>query len=71
MADYFWFSDAQWERIAPLLPGGTRGKERRALEGELAALEAEWKAAEEIAAIADTLTLPEWMAERVARLARG
>lgn len=44
--------------------------ERRALDGELAALEAEWKAAEEIAAIADTLTLPEWMADRVARLAR-
>lgn len=45
--------------------------ERRALEGELAALEAEWKTAEEIAAIADALTLPEWMADRVTRLARG
>jgi hypothetical protein len=33
--------------------------ERRALEGELAALEAAWREAEEIAAIADTLLLPE------------
>ena len=42
MADYFWFSDAQWERIAPLLPGGTRGKERvddrRVLSGIVHAL---------------------------------
>lgn len=33
--------------------------ERQALEGELALLELEWKEAEEIAAIADTLGLPE------------
>jgi hypothetical protein len=32
--------------------------ERRALEGELAALEADWREAEEIAAIADDLLLP-------------
>jgi hypothetical protein len=32
--------------------------ERRALEGELAFLEAAWNDAEEIAAIADRLTLP-------------
>jgi hypothetical protein len=32
--------------------------ERRALEGELAILEAEWRAAEEIAAIADDLLVP-------------
>ena len=42
MADYFWFSDAQWELIAPLLPGGTRGKERvddrRVLSGIVHAL---------------------------------
>lgn len=42
MADCFWFSDAQWERIAPLLPGGTRGKERvddrRVLSGIVHAL---------------------------------
>lgn len=28
MADFFWFSDAQWARIAPLLPTDTRGKDR-------------------------------------------
>jgi len=33
--------------------------ERRALEGELAELEIAWKDAEEIAAIADNLLLPE------------
>jgi hypothetical protein len=25
MADFFWFSDAQWARIEALLPTGTRG----------------------------------------------
>ena len=34
-------------------------QERRALEGELKALEAVWKQAEEIAAISDSLLLPE------------
>ncbi len=43
--------------------------ERRALEGELAALEASWKQAEEIAAIADSLTLPEQLLTRLERLA--
>ncbi len=38
--------------------------ERRALEGELALLEAEWREAEEVAAIADDLLVP----ERVRRL---
>ncbi len=42
--------------------------ERRALEGELAALEASWKEAEEVAAIADSLTLPQWMLDRIERL---
>lgn len=28
MSDFFWFSDAQWERIAPLLPTDVRGKQR-------------------------------------------
>lgn len=45
--------------------------ERRALEGELAALESAWKEAEEIAAIADALTVPEWMAARLGRLGGG
>jgi hypothetical protein len=39
--------------------------ERRALEGELAALEAAWQEAEEIAAIADDMFLPKWVSERL------
>ena len=41
--------------------------ERRALEGELSLLEAAWKEAEEIAAIADNLLLPPGVEERVRR----
>ena len=26
MSDFFWFSDAQWARIEPLLPTDVRGK---------------------------------------------
>ena len=37
MANLFWFSDAQWERVAPLLPNNTRGlkrvDDRRVLSG--------------------------------------
>ena len=39
--------------------------ERRAFEGELHTLEQRWKDAEEIAAIADSLTLPDGIGERV------
>jgi adenylate kinase len=42
--------------------------ERLALEGELARLEMEWEAAEEIAAIADTLGLPEDVERQLDRL---
>ena len=42
--------------------------ERRALEGELAELEQRWKEAEEIAEIADTLTLPQSVAKALGRL---
>lgn len=28
MADYFWFSDARWARIEPLLPKDVCGKKR-------------------------------------------
>jgi Putative transposase of IS4/5 family (DUF4096) len=42
MSDFFWFSDAQWGRIAPLLPTGVRGKkrvdDRRVLSGIVHAL---------------------------------
>lgn len=42
--------------------------ERRALDGELYLLEEAWKEAEEVAAIADELTLPERIGARLARL---
>ena len=42
--------------------------ERRALEGELAELEQRWREAEEIAAIADDLTLPQSVAKAFGRL---
>jgi len=42
MADFFWFSDAQWARIEPLLPRDTRGMprvdDRRVLSGIVHAL---------------------------------
>ena len=42
MSDFFWFSDAQWARIEPLLPQDTRGKarvdDRRVLSGIVHAL---------------------------------
>lgn len=42
MSDFFWFSDAQWARIAPLLPTDVRGKprvdDRRVLSGIVHAL---------------------------------
>lgn len=42
--------------------------ERRALEGELAALELAWRDAEEIAAIADDLTVPDSVRTELDRL---
>jgi transposase len=43
MADYFWFSDTQWSRIAPLLPKNSRGMrrvdDRRVLSGIVHALQ--------------------------------
>lgn len=41
--------------------------ERCAIEGELAALEREWRDAEEVARIADDLFTPRWISERLAR----
>ena len=42
MAEFFWFSDAQWARIEPLLPTNSRGKKRvdyrRVLSGIVHAL---------------------------------
>ncbi len=44
--------------------------ERRALEGELAALEAEWRRADELASISDQLTVPAWIGQRLEALKR-
>ena len=43
-------------------------QERRALDGELRELEAAWRQAEEIAAIADSLLLPERLTQKLAQL---
>lgn len=45
-------------------------QERLAAEGELAELESAWRAAEEVAAIADSLTLPDRVITRLERLGR-
>ena len=45
-------------------------QERRALEGELAELEAAWREAEEIGAIADSLLLPDWVEDALRRMKR-
>ncbi len=45
--------------------------ERRALEGELALLEQQWRAAEAIAAVADTLAVPPEVERRLKRLRGG
>jgi hypothetical protein len=42
-------------------------EERRALEGELAGLEAMWRSAEEVAAISDDLLLPRGAREFIER----
>jgi transposase len=43
MSDFFWFSDEQWSRIAPLLPNDVRGMkrvdDRRVLSGIVHALQ--------------------------------
>ena len=45
--------------------------ERRAIEGDLAALEREWRSAEEVARIADDLFTPSWIADRMRRAIRA
>jgi hypothetical protein len=45
--------------------------ETRALEGELAQLEAAWREAEEIAAIADSLLIPRSVTDRIIRWRAG
>jgi hypothetical protein len=46
-------------------------EERRALSGELGALHAAWREADEIAAIADGLTLPPEVEAELQRLREG
>ncbi len=55
------FADRHWLGVEMAV---NEENERRALEGELAFLEAAWKDAEEIAAIADRLTLPREVNEK-------
>ena len=45
--------------------------ERRAIAGELEILEAAWREAEEIAGIADNLTLPESVERKLGELKDG
>ena len=45
--------------------------ERRALEGELALLEAAWQSAEEIAAISDDMFVPDETRTRLSELKRA
>ncbi len=69
MAEFFWFSDAQWARIAPLLPTNTRGKkrvdDRRVLSGIVQALKSGGRWAERgiweaiFAALAGTQDAPD------------
>jgi hypothetical protein len=66
----------EWARIAKfpehvrmaLEMASHESQERRALEGELALLEAAWRQAEEVAHIADNLLLPEGTEERLDEL---
>lgn len=53
--------------LVPLEMAAHEEEERRALEGELEELERAWREAEEIAAIADDMFLPEWMREWIRR----
>ncbi|HJU89376.1 MAG TPA: hypothetical protein VJ672_08290 [Gemmatimonadaceae bacterium] len=69
-------ANGQYVAVAKLEPGERLAlemalheeSERRALEGELAALEAAWRDAEEIAAISDNLLLPSGIQELVGKL---
>ncbi len=45
--------------------------ERRRLEGELAECKAQWRESDEIAAIADALTLPQRVLQQLERLTSG
>ena len=50
MSDLFWFSDAQWTRIEPMLPTNTRGlkrvDDRRVLSGIVHVIHSDGRCAE-------------------------
>ncbi|MBK7906737.1 MAG: hypothetical protein IPJ78_09230 [Gemmatimonadetes bacterium] len=65
-----WLSRLPVETRIALEMAAHEEQERQAAEGELAELEAAWRAAEEVAAIADSLTLPDRVLTRLERLGR-
>lgn len=78
--DYRWYRQASQHQGLSRLPLPTRlaiemavneEHERIAMEGELALLELAWKEAEEIAAIADDLTIPPEVDQQLQRLKRN
>jgi hypothetical protein len=66
-----WLTDLPVEMRLALEMSLQEDGERRAFDGELAALEAAWREAEQIAAIADTLLLPADLLDRIAGLRQG
>lgn len=66
-----WFGELPVETRLALEMSLQEESERRALEGELVALETAWREAEQIAAIADSLLVPGHVLERIAGLQKG
>ena len=66
-----WFSHFPVETRLALEMSLQEEGERRALQGELEALERAWREAEQIAAIADNLLMPGDVLERIAGLRKG
>jgi hypothetical protein len=66
-----WFAQFPVETRLALEMSLQEEGERRALEGELVALERAWREAEQIAAIADGLLMPGDVLERITGLRKG
>jgi hypothetical protein len=66
-----WFAQFPVETRLALEMSLQEDTERRALDGELTALEKAWREAEQIAAIADSLLMPGDVLERIAGLRKG
>lgn len=80
MAEATAYAVSQWKLSISKLPSTVRlalematheESERRALEGELQALEIAWKEADEIAAISDSLLTPSWIDQAIRKLRGG